>query len=199
MRTRLALSLAAVTVVCACGQPPALRVEGPAPAPPATRPAPAPPSLSPDNLKNIRTVDLRSTLLTDPLVVEEVKKALRDCAGDLCGLQDPKYADLTQHGRDDVIVSVRRDESEGIYAAYAYSVQKGRLQQVFGVVGHDVSLEPDPGNMGDLLMTRPLYRAGAQQDVPAAEEVVEYRWDGERFVELKRTGGKPGLVPYRGN
>jgi len=118
-------------VVCACGQPPALRSEGPRPHP-RRRGRAATALAASGEPENIRTVDLRSTLLTDPLVVEGGQEGIAGMRGDQCGLQDPKYVDSPSTGRDAVSLVGAPQTVEGIYGAYAYSVQKDGCNRCSG-------------------------------------------------------------------
>ncbi|GAA3362336.1 hypothetical protein [Saccharopolyspora gregorii] len=193
IRAAAAAAVLAVSAGCAgCGSP-ALRVEGPALAPPqpATTAEVAPPTGA--ELRNIRNIDLRSTVLADPKVPDEVKRILRGCS--VCGLEDPVYADVTKDGEADVLAPVHDSGSGGTKATLVYSVRDQQVSLVFGYLGPDAGLRAEGG---DLVLDRDLYAPDDAHCCPTATERLRFSWDGHRFAMAERTGGAPGTTPYGG-
>ncbi|EQD88114.1 hypothetical protein A8924_0579 [Saccharopolyspora erythraea NRRL 2338] len=161
----------AIATLPSCGHP-ALRVEGPAP---VLTPPPA--DVRPEQLANIRNVDIRRTLLTDPAVSQGVKETLEACGA--CGLADPVYTDLTADGEDDLVVRVDSGGSGGMLAAYVYSVRESELRQVFAFEGLDFDVRVSDGK---LEVVQAVFAPDDPHCCPSSHETRTYAWNGERLV-----------------
>lgn len=159
------------------------------------------PSLPAAALRNIRNVDLRSTILAEPKVPEELRRILDRCAK--CGLDNPIYIDFTRDGVDDVLVPLYNDKEQ--VGAVAFSVQANRVTLVMAVYGPQLFVDVvDAGSStssdrSDMMVSQSMYKKGDPQCCPSGDPLQRtYRWNGTRMTLMKTSGGGPGLKPAEG-
>jgi hypothetical protein len=173
-----ATALAAVVLAAGCGEP-ALRSET-APSTHALRAGGALIKGAPRSgtlLDNVRNVNLRTVVLSDPRVSATVKDVIRSC--NECGLGNPVYRDLTGDRIEDVLVPIDSGGSSGVIAFYVYSPQHGRLRDVFAFE-HELGLVVSV-HAADIVLVLPVYHADDPHCCPYARETRVYHWKNGAF------------------
>ncbi|PZT70501.1 hypothetical protein DN402_15565 [Streptomyces sp. SW4] len=156
------------------------RDEGPAHAEAVTGAAASPspsPSKVPDRVDAVRLVK------GDPQVSAEVRRELKPCVGDEYPV-DVSYGELTGGSAEDVVVNVLTCGDAVGVGSYVYRETNGRYQNVFKAEEPPVYAEID---RGDLVVTKQVYEDGDPVASPSGENVITYRWSGDRFTEHYRT------------
>ncbi|MEU3950540.1 hypothetical protein [Streptomyces sp. NPDC029526] len=137
----------------------------------------------------------------DPKVSAEVKRELKPCVADEYPV-DVSYGRLTGGSADDIVVNVLTCGDAVGVGSYVYREEdgSGSYRNVFAAEEPPVYAELD---RGDLVVTNQVYDPGDPVSSPSGENVITYRWSGDRFVEEFRThndygrvaGGEPTPVP----
>lgn len=159
--------------------------------------APTPPAGS-SALKKIDPVQL---IKSDPEVSDRVKDELKPCVADAYPV-DTSYGNLTGGGRPDVVVNVMTCEDAVGVGTYVYRVTDTKYENVFALEEPAVYSTID---RGDLVLTKQVYDEGDPVAYPSGEDVITYRWVGNRFSEHDRVhndyskaigdGGSDGSAP----
>lgn len=204
--TAAALAAAAGLFLAGCGVGgEGVRTEGPAGSGTATpSAAAATPSLSAPT-----KVDAVAILKKDPKVSASIRRELKPCGRDEYPV-DVSYGNLTGDRWPDVVVNVltcgdaigigsyvyRRAEHAGGGAGSGAGGSGGRAGGVEktadGRTYRNVFTNEQPPvyaeiSKGDLQVTRQVYGPGDPVSFPSGEDVITYRWEGDRFTEHERT------------
>ncbi|MER5889189.1 hypothetical protein ABT160_35640 [Streptomyces sp. NPDC001941] len=129
--------------------------------------------------KKVNPVEL---LKEDPKVSARIKADLKPCAADAYPV-DTSYGNLTGGTAPDVVVNVMTCGDAVGLGTYVYREDAEKYQNVFAVEEPAVYSTID---RGDLVVNKPLYEKGDSMAYPSAEEVVTYRWAGNKFTEHDR-------------
>jgi hypothetical protein len=115
---------------------------------------------------------------------------------------DTSYGNLTGGGRPDVVVNVMTCEDAVGVGTYVYRVTDTKYENVFALEEPAVYSTID---RGDLVLTKQVYDEGDPVAYPSGEDVITYRWVGNRFSEHDRVhndyskaigdGGSDGSAP----
>ncbi|MFE9649085.1 hypothetical protein ACFYO0_34220 [Streptomyces sp. NPDC006365] len=139
------------------------------------------PSASPSTAEP--SVDAVQLLKADPKVSAAIKHDLQPCVADEYPV-DVSYGKLTGGSANDIVVNVLTcDDAVGV-GSYVYRGQSGEYKNVFQAEKPPVYAEID---RGDLVVTQQVYERGDSVALPSGEEVITYRWIGDRFTEQART------------
>ncbi|WP_394811229.1 hypothetical protein [Streptomyces xanthii] len=172
--------LAALLVGCSAGGTGA-RDEGPARTAPVASAVPSP-AASPVASATPKTVNAVRLVKDDPKVSTDIKRDLKPCVADEYPV-DVSYGTLTGGPANDVVVNVMTcGDAVGI-GTYVYRDEDGTYRNVFQAEEPPVYAEID---RGDLVVTKQVYEKGDSVASPSGEEVVTYRWDGDRFAQQGR-------------
>ncbi|MFF1507421.1 hypothetical protein [Streptomyces sp. NPDC058326] len=147
----------------------------------ATRDAAAPtPSPSADGgLRSAERVDPIALLKADPKIGERLKADLKPCVADAYPV-DASYGNLTDAPAPDVVVNVMTcGDAVGI-GTYVYRKQSDRYENVFMAEDAAVYATID---RGELVVTKQVYAKGDPVAYPSGEDVLTYRWSGNRFTQ----------------
>lgn len=176
-----ALALCAV-VLTACGTGGAgTRDEGAAqvgerPPTPTASPSPSP------TTKRLKTAEVVALVKDDPAVSARVRADLKPCFEDTYPV-DVSYGNLTGGSSDDLVVNVMTC-ADGIgVGSYVYRADGKKYQNVFKAEEPPVYGE---NLRGELVINQQLYGKGDPVAFPSSEEVITYRWQGNRFQETGR-------------
>ncbi|MER7761291.1 hypothetical protein [Streptomyces sp. NPDC097619] len=165
-------------VACSSGGA-GLKDEGPARSEAAVKAAPTP---GPTRTGGFRRVDAVALVKADPKVSSEVKRDLKPCVGKEYPV-DVTYGKVTGNTVEDVIVNVLSCADAVGVGSYVYRSNGGRYENVFADEQPPVYAEID---RGDLVLTKPVYGKSEALAYPSGEDVITYRWNGDRFNELDR-------------
>ncbi|MDJ0466353.1 hypothetical protein [Streptomyces sp. H27-C3] len=151
------------------------RDAGPARTDPVARATPSDGATTPPAAKRVNAVAL---LQEDPKVSETVKRDLKPCVKDEYPV-DTSYGKLTGSTDNDVVVNVMTcGDAVGI-GTYVYREQGNSYANVFAAEAPAVYAEID---RGDLVLTKPVYGKNDPMAYPSGEEVITYRWSGNKFT-----------------
>ncbi|KOU44587.1 lipoprotein [Streptomyces sp. WM6373] len=151
-------------------------------APPGSSPADgssASPSPSGTPLKKVDPVRL---LMADPKVGADVKRDLKPCTGKEYPV-DVSYGKVTGGPVADIVVNVLSCADALGRGTYVYRADGARYENVFADEQPPVYAEID---RGDLVVTKQVYGKSDALAYPSGEDVITYRWDGEKFTEQDR-------------
>ncbi|MCJ1678142.1 hypothetical protein MTF65_12465 [Streptomyces sp. APSN-46.1] len=140
--------------------------------------APAAPSGRPKVMK----IDPVALLKADPKVSAEVKRDLKPCTGKEYPV-DVSYGKVTGGPAVDIVVNVLSCADALGRGSYVYRERGGRYENVFSDEQPPVYAEID---RGDLVVTKPVYAKSDALAYPSGEDVITYRWSGEKFTEQDR-------------
>ncbi|MER5932637.1 hypothetical protein [Streptomyces sp. NPDC002054] len=127
-------------------------------------------------------IDPVALLKADPKVSAGIKQDLKPCAGKEYPV-DVSYGKITGNNVDDVVVNVLScDDAMGL-GSYVYREDGGRYENVFADEQPPVYAEID---RGDLVISKPVYAKSDTLAYPSGEDVITYRWSGEKFALLSR-------------
>jgi hypothetical protein len=129
------------------------------------------------------SVDAVELLKADPKVSPAVKRDLQPCVADEYPV-DVSYGKLTGGSANDIVVNVLTCGDAVGVGSYVYRGQGGDYKNVFRAEEPPVYAEID---RGDLVVTQQVYERGDSVALPSGEEVITYRWIGDRFTEQDRT------------
>ncbi|MFD9301907.1 hypothetical protein ACFWCB_04260 [Streptomyces sp. NPDC060048] len=127
-------------------------------------------------------IDPVALLLADPKVGAEVKRDLKPCTGKEYPV-DVSYGKVTGGPEADVVVNVLSCADALGRASYVYRADDGKYENVFADEQPPVYAEID---RGDLVVTKPVYGKSDALSYPSGEDLITYRWDGEKFTEQDR-------------
>ncbi|MFG2330260.1 hypothetical protein ACGFMM_11600 [Streptomyces sp. NPDC048604] len=120
-------------------------------------------------------------LKADPKIGARVKESLKPCAADAYPV-DTSYGNLTGSTAPDVVVNVMTcGDAVGI-GTYVYrmgNAAKG-YENVFMAEDAAVYATID---RGDLIVTKQIYAKGDPVAYPSGEDVLTYRWAGNKFSQ----------------
>ncbi|MFE1827045.1 hypothetical protein [Streptomyces yangpuensis] len=185
--TIVLVGTAVFAVGCATGGT-GLRDGGPARTDTVARTAPpgsssesssAPSSASGTPLKKVDPVAL---IMADPKVSSEVKRDLKPCTGKEYPV-DVSYGRVTGGPVADIVVNVLSCADALGRGSYVYRADGGSYENVFSDEQPPVYAEID---RGDLVVTKQVYGKSDALAYPSGEDVITYRWNGEKFTEQDR-------------
>jgi hypothetical protein len=140
-------------------------------------------------------VDPVALLMKDPKVGQDIKDDLKPCRTNDYPV-DVSYGNLTNGSAPDVLVNILTcGDAVGI-GTFAYRVDTraghtGTYENIFSSEEPPVYGQID---RGDLIVTQQIYGDAASAYTegdavvnPSSEDVITYRWEKGRFVELDRT------------
>ncbi|MFJ6798493.1 hypothetical protein [Streptomyces sp. NPDC091268] len=148
--------------------------------PPSTPPSGAAPSAAAG--KSAKKVDPVALLKADPKVSAEIKRDLRPCTGKEYPV-DVSYGKLTGTSADDIVVNVLSCADALGRGSYVYRADDGKYENVFSDEQPPVYAEID---RGALVVNKPVYGKSDALAYPSGEDVITYRWSGEKFTEQDR-------------
>jgi len=161
-----------------------VREEGPAHTESTAAMSAEPPSASPDR------VDAVKIIKSDPRVSAEIRKELKPCVEDEYPV-DVSYGTLTGNAEPDVVINVLTcGDSFGV-GSYVYRDEgkagDGSGESYRNVFADEISPVYAEITGGELEVSRQVYAPGDKVCCPSGEDVITYRWGGERFAERART------------
>ncbi|MFH9723926.1 hypothetical protein ACH4M4_13315 [Streptomyces sp. NPDC017254] len=143
----------------------------------ATAPNPAP--SSDGGQRSADRVDPIELLKADPKIGERLKTDLKPCVADAYPV-DASYGNLTNAPAPDVVVNVMTcGDAVGI-GTYVYRKQNDRYENVFMAEDAAVYATID---RGELIVTKQVYAKGDPVAYPSGEDVITYRWSGNKFTQ----------------
>ncbi|MFJ5827681.1 hypothetical protein [Streptomyces sp. NPDC093089] len=141
--------------------------------------APTPSASATGGPQSAERVDPIALLKADPKIGERLKNDLKPCVADVYPV-DASYGNLTGAPAPDVVVNVMTcGDAVGI-GTYVYRMQSDRYVNVFMTEDPAVYATID---RGDLVVTQQVYAKGDPVAYPSGEDVITYRWSGNRFVQ----------------
>lgn len=138
-------------------------------------------SVSPSGVP-LQKVDPIALLKADPKVSAEIKRDLKPCSGKEYPV-DVSYGKVTGGTVVDIVVNVLSCADALGRGSYVYRSTGGKYENVFSDEQPPVYAEID---RGDLVTTKPVYAKSDALSYPSGEDVITYRWTGEKFTELDR-------------
>ncbi|MGW6616205.1 hypothetical protein ACWGA0_22510 [Streptomyces erythrochromogenes] len=130
----------------------------------------------------LKKVDPVALLMADPKVSSEVKRDLKPCTGKEYPV-DVSYGKVTGGPVTDIVVNVLSCADALGRGSYVYRADGGKYENVFSDEQPPVYAEID---RGDLVVTKQVYGKSDALAYPSGEDVITYRWNGERFTEQDR-------------
>ncbi|OKI34032.1 hypothetical protein A6A28_08660 [Streptomyces sp. CB03578] len=130
----------------------------------------------------VTKVDPVALLKADPKVSADIKRELKPCTGKEYPV-DVSYGKVTGNDAVDIVVNVLSCADALGRGSYVYRSEGGRYENVFSDEQPPVYAEID---RGDLVLTKPVYAKTDVVAYPSGEDVITYRWSGERFTEQDR-------------
>ncbi|MDJ0384912.1 hypothetical protein [Streptomyces sp. G-G2] len=141
---------------------------------PSTAPSAQP---SPSAFKK---VDVVALVRADPKVSDAVKRDLKPCSGKDYPV-DVSYGKVTGSPDTDLVVNILSCSDAIGVGAYVYKPEGGKYENVFSDEAPPVYAEID---RGDLVVSKQIY--GKAEAYATGEDVITYRWSGEKFTEHDR-------------
>ncbi|RST00035.1 hypothetical protein EF910_33350 [Streptomyces sp. WAC07149] len=145
----------------------------------------------------VKRVDPVALLKADPKVSAVIKRDLKPCTGKEYPI-DVSYGKITGNTVVDVVVNVLSCDDALGRGSYVYRSNGSAYENVFADEQKPVYAEID---RGDLVVSKPVYGHDAAPSEPSGEDVITYRWNGERFAEQDRVHSEysnvynPGMQP----
>ncbi|WP_328944054.1 hypothetical protein OG259_23505 [Streptomyces sp. NBC_00250] len=144
----------------------------------AAAPTPSP-SAGDEQQYAAERVDPIELLKADPKIDERFKTDLKPCVADAYPV-DASYGNLTDAPAPDVVVNVMTcGDAVGI-GTYVYRKQSDRYENVFMAEDAAVYATID---RGELVVTKQVYAKGDPVAYPSGEDVITYRWSGNKFTQ----------------
>ncbi|MFJ2783172.1 hypothetical protein ACIQCR_00120 [Streptomyces sp. NPDC093249] len=141
--------------------------------------APTPPPSATAGAETAVRVDPIALLKDDPKIGKRLKADLKPCVADAYPV-DTSYGNLTNSAAPDVVVNVMTcGDAVGI-GTYVYRKQSDRYENVFTAEDAAVYGTID---RGELVVTKQVYAKGDPVAYPSGEDVITYRWAGNRFTQ----------------
>ncbi|MFI8102528.1 hypothetical protein [Streptomyces sp. NPDC086023] len=153
-----------------------LKDEGPASTESVAKAAPTPRSSG--GSPPVKKVDAVALLKADPKVSAQLKQDLKPCVGKQFPV-DVTYGKVTGNAADDVIVNVLSCADAVGVGSFVYRLEGDKYQNVFADEVPPVYAEID---RGDLVLTREVYGRGDSIAYPSGQDVLTYRWMGDKFT-----------------
>ncbi|MFD8414480.1 MULTISPECIES: hypothetical protein [unclassified Streptomyces] len=162
------------------------------------------PSQNGSSGKPARKIDPIALLKADPRVSAEVKRDLKPCTGKEYPV-DVSYGKVTGGSVSDIVINVLSCADALGRGSYVYRAEGGTYENVFSDEQPPVYAEID---RGDLVVTKPVYAKSDTLAYPSGEDVITYRWNGEKFTEQDRVhtdysnidgGGQPAPATSQKN
>ncbi|MGW6705761.1 hypothetical protein ACWGDE_12850 [Streptomyces sp. NPDC054956] len=145
---------------------------------PATPATPAPQASG----KPGKKIDPIALIMADPKVGAEVKRDLKPCTGKEYPV-DVSYGKVTGGPAVDIVVNVLSCADALGRGSYVYRADDGKYENVFSDEQPPVYAEID---RGDLVVTKQVYGKSDALSYPSGEDLITYRWNGEKFTEQDR-------------
>jgi hypothetical protein len=98
---------------------------------------------------------------------------------------ETRYGELTHDGRPEVLVTVRSGPADGVVAYFVYSVDDGRVRDLFPV--NEVFRARVDLRAHRLVERLPVYRGLDRVCCPSLVQTTVYRWDGTGFAIQARS------------
>lgn len=120
-------------------------------------------------------------LKADPKIGDRVRESLKPCSADAYPV-DTSYGNLTGGAAPDVVVNVMTcGDAVGI-GTYVY--RKAAADQEYANVfkAEDAAVYATI-DRGDLIVTKQIYAKGDPVAYPSGEDVLTYRWAGNKFTQ----------------
>ncbi|MFD9406303.1 hypothetical protein ACFWBN_04655 [Streptomyces sp. NPDC059989] len=130
----------------------------------------------------LKKVDPVALLKADPKVSAEIKRDLKPCTGKEYPV-DVSYGKVTGSSVVDIVVNVLSCADALGRGSYVYRADGAKYENVFSDEQPPVYAEID---RGDLVVTKQVYGKSDALSYPSGEDVITYRWDGEKFTEQDR-------------
>lgn len=130
----------------------------------------------------LKRVDPVALLKADPKVSAAVKRDLKPCTGKEYPI-DVSYGKVTGNTVVDIVVNVLSCADAVGRGSYVYRADGGKYENVFADEQPPVYAEID---RGELVLNKPVYGKSDTLAYPSGEDVITYRWNGERFTEQDR-------------
>ncbi len=130
----------------------------------------------------LKKVDPVGLLMKDPKVSSEVKRDLKPCSGKEYPV-DVSYGKVTGSPVVDIVVNVLSCADALGRGTYVYRADGDAYENVFSDEQPPVYAEID---RGDLVVTKQVYGKSDVLAYPSGEDVITYRWNGEKFTEQDR-------------
>ncbi|MFJ3922900.1 hypothetical protein [Streptomyces sp. NPDC090022] len=159
-----------------------LRDGGPARTDPVAKTTTAPAGTASPSTPGLKKVDPVALVKADPKVSQAVKRDLKPCTGKEYPV-DVSYGKVTGSPAVDVIVNVLSCSDAVGLGSYVYRADGAKYENVFSDEQPPVYAEID---RGDLVVTKPVYAKSDALAYPSGEDVITYRWNGEKFIEHDR-------------
>ncbi|GGS19361.1 lipoprotein CseA [Streptomyces nojiriensis] len=183
--TVVLVGTAVFAVGCATGGT-GLRDGGPARTEAVAKATPSGPtpedSASASSGRPLKKVDPVGLLMKDPKVSTEVKRDLKPCSGKEYPV-DVSYGKVTGGPVVDIVVNVLSCADALGRGTYVYRSDGTAYENVFSDEQPPVYSEID---RGDLVVTKQVYGKSDALAYPSGEDVITYRWNGEKFTEQDR-------------
>ncbi|MDT9689650.1 hypothetical protein Q5762_15155 [Streptomyces sp. P9(2023)] len=126
-----------------------------------------------------KRVDPIALIKADPKIGERLKADLKPCVADAYPV-DTSYGNLTGGPSPDVVVNVMTcGDAVGI-GTYVYREDGDGYKNVFMAEDAAVYATID---RGDLVVTKQVYAKGDPVAYPSGEDVITYRWAGNKFSQ----------------
>ncbi|MFE2287764.1 hypothetical protein ACFXDJ_26820 [Streptomyces sp. NPDC059443] len=132
--------------------------------------------------KTGKKVDPVELLKADPKVSAEIKRDLKPCTGKEYPV-DVSYGKVTGGPAVDIVVNVLSCADALGRGTYVYREEGTKYENVFADEQPPVYAEID---RGDLVVTKQIYAKSEALAYPSGEDVITYRWNGEKFTEQDR-------------
>lgn len=120
--------------------------------------------------------------MKDPKVGTEVKRDLKPCSGKEYPV-DVSYGKVTGGPVADIVINVLSCADALGRGTYVYRADGSTYENVFSDEQPPVYAEID---RGDLVVTKQVYGKSDALAYPSGEDVITYRWNGEKFTEQDR-------------
>ncbi|MER5732273.1 hypothetical protein ABT084_28730 [Streptomyces sp. NPDC002138] len=171
-----------------------LRDGGPARTESVSKTAPPTPAGQPSPSAAFKKVqDVVALVKGDPKVSDAVKKDLKPCSGKEYPV-DVSYGKVTGGTEPDVVVNILSCADAIGVGTYVYKQDGAKYENVFSDEAPPVYAEID---RGDLVVSKPIYVK--TEAYATGEDVITYRWNGERFTEHDRVHSEYSNVVGGGN
>lgn len=145
----------------------------------STAPAPSPSGSGYVGQKPSERVDPIALIKADPKIGDRLKSDLKPCVADAYPV-DTSYGNLTNSSAPDVVVNVMTcGDAVGI-GTYVYREGGDGYKNVFMAEDAAVYATID---RGDLVVTKQVYAEGDPVAYPSGEDVITYRWSGNKFTQ----------------
>ncbi|WP_328300136.1 hypothetical protein OG389_21740 [Streptomyces sp. NBC_00435] len=127
-------------------------------------------------------VDPVAILKADPKVGAEIKRDLKPCSGKEYPV-DVSYGKVTGGPAVDIVINVLSCADALGRGSFVYRAEGDTYENVFSDEQPPVYAEID---RGDLVLTKPVYGKSDALSYPSGEDLITYRWNGEKFTEQDR-------------